>query len=578
MSVKIAFEHEGREFILTRHVQASHRPARDADLEKILTLEIDGNVQPTERVREIVSGILHEDISRFFLFDGEMLGEYEDLLNNPDRAPAIVRRSIEQILGLPALELAAKDLEELRTEAERRQLQEARRNNENTKLIKDAQQKEDELAATDRDIAQYQDIQRQLEEQRSSLRAQRDRFSEIQTEVKLLDEKEAQLHEIAGIVNEMRLQCRIFLQQHWWMPLEKRIQMELESAEKADTEERTHMREMAAIRQRVEGIQKILSGSACDLCRQDVSPSATHRLGADLEELRHRLVEMDASASRSHRAREQLSLLRQFAGSQGLTELHNRETEIRRLRMSQDRLARQIDEIEERVRQHERVEVQRIERQYDECITQLKDVSRSLEMRETQRSAVHAALERLRQRIRGLPKADRRLAAEAIALDALERLFEMGIQSFRDEVRRDVEIEATRIHQSLTSEEGYDQLRITEQYGLVLVNKEGRTIHQRSAGSEQVLALSLIGALNRCATREAPVVMDTPFGRLDVGHRANILKFAPSFGPQVVLLVQSGEFDRSRDMENLAGKVSREVRIQRDGASDRSVIESLREI
>jgi hypothetical protein len=39
-----------------------------------------------------------------------------------------------------------------------------------------------------------------------------------------------------------------------------------------------------------------------------------------------------------------------------------------------------------------------------------------------------------------------------------------------------------------------------------------------SAGSEQIVALSLIGALNRCATREGPVVMDTPFGRLDRRH------------------------------------------------------------
>jgi len=129
----------------------------------------------------------------------------------------------------------------------------------------------------------------------------------------------------------------------------------------------------------------------------------------------------------------------------------------------------------------------------------------------------------------------------------------------------------------LSNEQDYERLRITPQYGLVLTNKEGRTIHQRSAGSEQVLALSLIGALNRCATREAPVIMDTPFGRLDVGHRANILKFAPSFGRQVLLLVQSGEFDRSRDMEYLAGKVSREYRITRAGASDRSTIEPVRE-
>jgi DNA sulfur modification protein DndD len=66
--------------------------------------------------------------------------------------------------------------------------------------------------------------------------------------------------------------------------------------------------------------------------------------------------------------------------------------------------------------------------------------------------------------------------------------------------------------------------------------------------------------------------MDTPFGRLDRRHRANILKFAPNFGAQVVLLVQSGELERDRDLNDLRQYIAHEYVIDRDGASDRSRI------
>jgi DNA sulfur modification protein DndD len=577
MSVRLAFEHEGHEFLLTRHVQANRRPIRDSDLEKLVTLEIDGSVQPTERVKDIINGILHEDISRFFLFDGEMLSEYEDLLNDPDRAPTLVRKSIEQILGLPALERTARDLEDLRTQAERRQLQETRRNKQNEKLIRDAQQKEDELAAVDRDLRENALMKQRLEEKRAALRADRDRFLEIQSEVRILDELEDRLHEVDGNISSLQRRSRDLIQNAWWMPLESRIEAEIEALQSREKHSEGQVPESVRIQGRLEAIERILAGEPCVTCSQPVGPEAKANLGRELDELRGALQDAGERERESKANRETLLLLHPFVGRRALAELFDLETELRRHRLQKGRLQRRAAEIKQRVRDHERTEIQRLEREYDECVTQIKDVARRLESGELQRASIHTMLERLRQTIHGLPEADKKVAAEAIILGALENMFQAGIETFRDEVRQDVEVEATRVHQGLTSEQGYDRLRITPQYGLVLVNNEGRTIQQRSAGSEQVLALALIGALNRCATREAPVVMDTPFGRLDKGHRANILKFAPSFGPQVVLLVQSGEFDRTRDMEYLAGKVSSELRLRRDGASDRSIIEPVRE-
>lgn len=85
----------------------------------------------------------------------------------------------------------------------------------------------------------------------------------------------------------------------------------------------------------------------------------------------------------------------------------------------------------------------------------------------------------------------------------------------------------------------------------------------RSAGQEQVVALSLIAALNRNATRRATVVMDTPFGRLDPDHRAKVLAFASELADQVFLLVHGGEV-ADTDLEGIAYHVSGEFQLEYD--------------
>jgi DNA sulfur modification protein DndD len=175
--------------------------------------------------------------------------------------------------------------------------------------------------------------------------------------------------------------------------------------------------------------------------------------------------------------------------------------------------------------------------------------------------------------IDALPEADPRIAMQSKLYLGLRSIFERSVGTFRDRLRQDVEAKASEIFKDLTTEPDYSALRINDRYGLTLVDENGREIIERSAGAEQVVALSLIGALNRVATREGPLVMDTPFGRLDTQHRANILRFVPRLGTQALLLVQSGELDRTRDLAAISGKVARQYELVRDGSPTRSRIE-----
>ena len=93
-------------------------------------------------------------------------------------------------------------------------------------------------------------------------------------------------------------------------------------------------------------------------------------------------------------------------------------------------------------------------------------------------------------------------------------------------------------------------LKIQKGYGLVIQTAQGEDIPARSAGEGQIVALSLLAGLNRCANVRAPIIMDTPFGRLDRVHRSRVLRYLAKMGDQIVLLRHIGRTRRDRHERN----------------------------
>lgn len=84
------------------------------------------------------------------------------------------------------------------------------------------------------------------------------------------------------------------------------------------------------------------------------------------------------------------------------------------------------------------------------------------------------------------------------------------------------------------------------------MDENGVEVTGHSAGYEHLVALSLIAALQRSSPVRGPVVMDSPFGRLDHGHTRKSVAALPQIAEQVVLLAFEGEFDRDAAFADLA--------------------------
>ena len=87
----------------------------------------------------------------------------------------------------------------------------------------------------------------------------------------------------------------------------------------------------------------------------------------------------------------------------------------------------------------------------------------------------------------------------------------------------------------------YQGLEITDQWEILVKYYDGKLLPSHkygpSAGAQQIVATAFIAGLNAFASKSAPVVIDTPLGRLDDIHRENILKYYNKMSKAQVIIL-----------------------------------------
>ena len=109
MAVIIHFNHEDQKWTLTRRMEA--RTHADHQYEAGTRVSVVRDGEPVQNPEHEIRRILPDEVSRFFFFDGEMLSDYEELLDQTSRSMALLRNSIELVLGIPILRIARDDLQ-----------------------------------------------------------------------------------------------------------------------------------------------------------------------------------------------------------------------------------------------------------------------------------------------------------------------------------------------------------------------------------------------------------------------------------------------------------------------------------
>ena len=114
----------------------------------------------------------------------------------------------------------------------------------------------------------------------------------------------------------------------------------------------------------------------------------------------------------------------------------------------------------------------------------------------------------------------------------LERLEKLVLNCFRALLRKRNLVTALRID--------------PKTYALSITNADGEEVRAErlSAGERQLLAVGMLWAMAKASGRPLPIVVDTPLGRLDGGHRRRLAEhYFPHAAGQVILLSTDEEID-----------------------------------
>lgn len=88
------------------------------------------------------------------------------------------------------------------------------------------------------------------------------------------------------------------------------------------------------------------------------------------------------------------------------------------------------------------------------------------------------------------------------------------------------------------------KVEVEKNFEILLYDRNDKLIDKTkiSAGEKEIYAICLLSALVHVSGRQIPILIDTPYGRLDSKHRRNLAKsYFPNAGEQVFLLSQDEE-------------------------------------
>ncbi len=158
------------------------------------------------------------------------------------------------------------------------------------------------------------------------------------------------------------------------------------------------------------------------------------------------------------------------------------------------------------------------------------------------------------------------------AADALADMYEV----YADDMRQKIENRTKQIFRSLIWKDShFKDVRLDENFNLEVIDRYGQPARpELSAGERQVLSLSFITAMAQVSGEEAPLVMDTPFGRLSSHHRNSIAKKLPQLTDQLVLFVTDEEL-RDKARKNIEPYIGAEYRLNFDKMTSCTTIEEV---
>ena len=559
VEVHVKFDANGYAYDLRRVAdrrQLVATPSNPEDFTKSIHLTRDGSTVSGDQIEAEIGLIAPKQISRFFLFDGELLQEYETLLIEDSQQGQQIKEAIEQVLGVPALTNGRVDIQTILKQAQKHQNADLK---QIAGLEKQAERHEEltgQIDAIERDLEDLNERLKKVREERTALddeleAAQSVIGAKATLDVKLADQKF--LTEECDKKEAERLDLRSGA---WKDLIEAQLQIRRSQLERQRKELMDSIKKRSGLSQKVSDLQQLLDTRECPTCEQVLSDERRSQIGEALGKTEAELQSINDSSAALQDISGQIDALSKIRGINAKDRLRQADKDLQGYHVRLTQIENDIEKLRDEIAGYDTAAIARKRVMHSEKIKEEGRLQGDIQDQNVQRKKLVDELAVSQKAIEGLTKDRTQRSTIKVSLCSdLEKVFSQSIEQLRDKLRQRVEALANDAFKNMTTQKSYRGLEINDNYGLQIIDASGRHVAIRSAGAEQIVALSLIDGLNRTGRAAGPVIMDTPFGRLDLNHRDNILSYLPSVTSQFVLLVHSGEIRKETDLAVIAERI-----------------------
>src|SRR5450756_995060 len=315
-AVEVGFDFDKDSYVLVRgseRKRTSTSPFGPLDYQQFLLLMKNGDVLSHSDAVEELGKVLPESVSRFFLFDGELLQQYEDLVGVVTPESAVIKDSIERILGVPVLINARYDCAEAARQARTRVAAGAKRNARTSDLGTTLQILNDNLNLFK---AEELDKQKQLSSLVGQERSISETLEESQDTARWLAEKDSITAKVSQAKADLDAAAAQRLEESrsaWLLLLRRELEVSLKRSDeliqdKVDLDMSTSRRE---------ALSRALDQGTCPVCHAQIDDTVRQILDDEISGLSREIADLagrESGDAMSQRALV-LSLLSQISAS-----------------------------------------------------------------------------------------------------------------------------------------------------------------------------------------------------------------------------------------------------------------------
>lgn len=559
MEVVVTFEDDGHRYELRR--TATKRalvstPSRSEDLHVERSMRKDDIPLGDHQIDAEINRFAPEQTSRFFLFDGELLDEYEQLLIDGSEQSKMIKEAIEQVLGVPTLIRGRDDAKTILRAAQKQQTADLQKMGGFDTHADKQRHYQVQIESIEKDIADQTERLRKANAEREELDDYLAKVEALYQAKQKLDDAVAARDTAAKRQDELQQQRLGLVKDAWKELLRPLLTIKREHVQEEHSNFTQRMLARDKVETKIAQLQTAVRSAVCYACRQPLHEKERVAAGEELGRLQAELLGLNLDMALFSKLASDMQALDRLLRPTDARQITFIDSEVNRISVELTKLDNQIESLSELIKGQDTAEIARKRFMRDGLLKEAARITTEIAGSQAKLTGFQRELAMVSKILESLPTARAAKSSRLVKLaSALEKIYARSIDQLRDDLKATVEVLASQAFRMLTTQAQYSGLRINDNYGLAILDERGEQVPVRSAGAEQIVALSLIDGLAHAGRSAGPIVMDTPFGRLDKKHRKNILAYLPTTTAQLVLFVHEGEVDKAAELVQLKSRV-----------------------